>query len=56
MKKCNTDIRLAMMKNGITQVDLAKKLGVDKTTLCTWLRFEMPREKKDEILKAIKEM
>lgn len=56
MRKSNTDIRLAMMKKGVNQTEVANKLGVNRATFCTWLRCELPKERKTEILEAIKEM
>lgn len=56
MPKANKDIRIAMLKKGIEQTQLAEKMGVNKCTISTWLRCELPKDRKEEILKAIKEM
>lgn len=40
--------------SGIKHWELAVAIGVDETTICRWLRKELPDEKKNHILNIIK--
>ena len=49
----NDDIRKILKEKRVTQWETAAELGVSDMTLQRWLRFELPEEKKEMILKAI---
>jgi len=51
----NQEIREAIKKKRLRHYEVADVLGVSKETLCIWLRKELPKEKKEKILKAINE-
>ena len=50
----NTDIRYEIMKRGLKNYQVAEKLGICETTLSRWLRTELPADRKQKILEAIK--
>lgn len=52
----NQDIREKAKKAGVMQWQIAEKLNVSATTICIWLRSELPEEKKNIIMKAIDEL
>jgi len=52
----NMDIRLLLKANAITVWQLGQKLGVSENTIHRWLRFELPEEKRNRILVAVKEL
>lgn len=52
----NTDIRAKIAKKGLKHLDVAKALNISPFTFSHWLQFELPQEKKKEILKVINEM
>lgn len=49
----NEDIRRILKERKVTQWETAAELGVSDMTLQRWLRFELPAEKKEMVLKAI---
>lgn len=49
----NLDIREALKNANMRQWVLADELGIDETTLSRWLRHELPKDKKDRIMKII---
>lgn len=52
--KANQEIRKALKASGMKHWELAVAIGVDETTICRWLRKELPDEKKSHILNIIK--
>lgn len=52
--KANQEIRSALKESGMKHWELAAAIGVDETTLCRWLRKELPDDKKSDILHIIK--
>ncbi|WP_453992380.1 hypothetical protein [Bacillus nitroreducens] len=54
LKNRNSDIR--KVKGDIPAWLIAEKLGIHEKTLYSWLRFEMSREKKEDVLRAIEEV
>lgn len=51
----NLEIRRAMFNSGIKQFQLAKLLGISEAGVYRLLREELPAEKKEMILRAIKD-
>lgn len=49
----NLDIREALKNANMRHWVLAAELGIDETTLSRWLRHELPKDKKDRIMKII---
>ncbi len=52
----NEQIRTAMHRSGVRQWEVAEKLGISEFTYCRWLRTELPKDKKVQILQAIKDV
>ena len=50
----NEDIRKALTIAGLKQWELADYLAIDETKLSKMLRYELPREEKEEVLGVIK--
>ena len=50
----NIDIRQEIEHARIRHYELAKALGVHETTLSRWLRDDLPADKKEQILNAIR--
>ena len=51
----NMKIRLALMETGVRQYELGKLLGVSESTIWRKMRFEMPEEAQEKIVRLIKE-
>lgn len=51
--KANQEIRSALKESGMKHWELAAAIGVDESTLCKWLRKELPDDKKSNILHII---
>lgn len=51
-----TFIQKLMKQKGVKQWEVAAKIGVGETTMTRWLRYELPKEKKDLILSAVNEI
>lgn len=51
----NEDIRGAIKVNGLKHYEIAKYLGISETTLVRHLRYELPKEEKERILRIIEE-
>lgn len=56
MTKANSDIRMAADQSGIKLWQIASRLGVTDTTLCKWMRKELPEDKKEQIFNVIREL
>ena len=54
MSICNLEIREAIIKARIRHYELAKALNVHPSTLSRWLRDELPEDKKQTILNAVR--
>ena len=52
----NNDIRKTAKENGVYLYAVAAELGVSEPTLIRWLRFELPKEKRERILTAISQL
>ena len=52
----NIDIRQEIKKSRFKHYEVAKKLGISETYFCKKLRYELTKEEKDEILRAIEEL
>ena len=52
----NEEIRTAMFKSNVKQWEVAEQLGVSEVTVCRWLRSELPKDKKVQILQAIEDV
>ena len=50
----NVEIRLALRQTGVRQWELAERLKVSEWTLCRRLRHELPPERKQEALEAVR--
>lgn len=51
----NLEIRQAIEKSGLTYYEVAHRLSIHENTLGRKLRYELPQEEKEKILKIIKE-
>lgn len=54
-KNVNTDIKLFMIKRGVTQRDLAKFIGIHYTTVCRRINSVMTKEEKDTFKRSVAE-
>lgn len=52
----NTEIRMAMIMNGVRQYQIAPRYGLNESNFSRLLRDELPQEKKDRILSIINEL
>lgn len=52
----NTDIREAIHKRRLYHYEVAEQLGIREETFSRMLREELPPEKKEQILEAIKKI
>lgn len=52
----NKEIREAIEHKGLKHFQVAAACGVNRVTFSTWLQLELPKEKKEKILKVIEEM
>ena len=52
----NAEIRIEAMKKGVKHWQIAKELGISETYFSKIMRKELSEEKKEEILKIIREM
>lgn len=50
----NQEIKKAMKEHKAKQWQVAEAIGVSEYTLCRWMRHELPEEKKQMVLEAIK--
>mgnify|MGYP003301290395 CR=1 FL=1 len=51
----NTDIRAELEKRNIKVWELADLLSISESTIIRWLRHELPEDKKNQIIKTIRE-
>lgn len=52
----NKEIRRQIAKNKLRHYEIANHIGVSQFTFAHWLQSEMPKERKEMILQAIKEI
>ena len=53
MNQNNFDVKIALIKAGVKQYEVAQALGISEYTLCRWLRKELDPERKKTILATI---
>ena len=51
----NLEIKEQIKRSGLKQYEVAKLLNISEFTLVRHLRYELPQEEKEKILKIIKE-
>lgn len=56
MKEQNTDIRKAITESGLKKYEIAHAIGVTDSWFSKMLRFELPEEKKNQIISAIHQL
>ncbi len=56
MRRRNMDIREAARKKGVLLWEVADRLGIHDSALSKLLRYELPAERKAEILRIIDEI
>lgn len=49
----NKKIREKIKKSNVRHWEVAEALSIDDSTLCRWLRHELPKDKEDRIIKTI---
>ncbi len=54
--EANQEIKKLMNDNNLRRYLVAHKMGVHRSTLTGWLRFEMSPEQKCKVIKAIYEL
>ena len=52
----NAEIREILRKKRIRHYEVAEQLGVSEYSFCKWLRSELPPDKREEVLEAIKKI
>lgn len=52
----NAEIREILRKKRIRHYEIATQLGISEYTFCKWLRTELPPDKREEVLKAVKKI
>ena len=52
----NKEIRIALIESGVHSYELAFHLGIPESRMSALLRYELPDEKKQELLAAIEEI
>lgn len=52
----NRDIRHAALLADVRHWEICERMGISEPTLTRWLRQELPEEKRQRILDAIKEL
>lgn len=50
----NVEIKIALVRYGVRQYEVARALGVSEYTLSRWLRTELSPERKETILETIR--
>lgn len=53
MNKCNMDIRLLLLTNGIYAYELADEIGIGQTTYTTKMRKELSVTDRADFIRAI---
>ena len=52
----NIEIKIALVRYGVRQYEVARALGVSEYTLSRWLRTELSPERKETILETIRRL
>lgn len=52
----NREVRMAIFESNLKKYEIANKLGVTPFTLSHWLQTEMDTERKQMVLRAIREL
>lgn len=52
----NREVRVAIFESNLKKYEIANKLGVTPFTLSHWLQTEMDTERKQMVLRAIREL
>lgn len=52
----NVEVRRAIFESGFMKYQIAEKIGINCYTFSKWLQTEMSDERKQRMLKAIKEL
>lgn len=52
----NLDIRIAIRDSRFKQYEIVNRLNITETSLCRKLRNELPKDEKEKIIQAIKEL
>lgn len=55
-EKANKDVRDAIRHCPAHQYEIAYEVGISEATLCVWLRRELPDDRKQLIMNAIKRL
>ena len=50
----NVEIKIALVRYGVRQYEVARALGVSEYTLSRWLHTQMSPERKEAILETIR--
>lgn len=56
MEKANKVIRRKIWVSELRHYQIAEQIGISHITIMNWLRVELTKERKEKILKAIKEL
>jgi len=54
--KSNERVRKELTERRVMHWELAKKLGINETTLCRRLRVELPEEEQDRLISIIQDI
>ena len=54
MKMNNLEVRELIERKRVAYYEVANQLGVNVSTLSRWLRDELPEDKKNQVIRAIK--
>lgn len=54
MKMNNLEVRELIERKRVAYYEVANQLGINVSTLSRWLRDELPEDKKNQVIRAIK--
>ena len=54
MKMNNLEVRELIERKRVAYYEVANQVGVNVSTLSRWLRDELPEDKKNQVIRAIK--
>ena len=52
----NKDLKIAMIQNNVRQYEVAKQLGISEYYFSKKMRYELTKEEKAKVMKAIEEL
>lgn len=52
----NLDIRVMVSESGLKYTDIARKMGISRVWLSNLMRYDLTKENREKILKAIREL